>query len=62
MPKKKCANASLCHEHLRRLASDYKEHEQRLRDAGKDRLADIEHENYEAMIRAMTVIVRTRSI
>ena len=55
-------NAAKCHEQLRRLADDYRQREAQFREAGNDRLADKEHEYYEAMIRAMTVLVRTHNI
>lgn len=63
MPRsKQPVNASRCHDMLRRLAEEYKTTERNLRDAGHTKLADKEHEYYEAMIKAMTVLVRTHDI
>jgi len=47
---------------LRRLAEQYKEREEMFREAGKDRLADLEHEHYRTMIDAMTTLVKTHDI
>ena len=62
MGRKQPVNASSCHSMLRRLAEQYKEMEARLREGGRDDLADKEHEHYEAMITAMTVLVKTHNI
>lgn len=62
MPKKEYVNASKCHDMLRRLAEQYKELAYQFQDAGKDKLAEAEWENYEAMVRAMTVLVKTHNI
>ena len=62
MPRKEYVNASNCHAMLRRLAEQYKDRAQQFQEAGKDKLADEEWENYETMIRAMTVLVRTHGI
>jgi len=60
--KKTYVNASRCHDMLRRLAEQYKEREEMFREAGKDRLADLEHEHYRTMIDAMTTLVKTHDI
>ena len=62
MPRKEYVNASRCHAMLRRLAEQYKENSRQFREAGNDGKADEEWENYEAMIRAMTVLVRAHGI